>query len=426
MHSGLYKDLVGQELLIPHTEIDISPIMPNIAYKIIQPELIKFISYPYEWSFSQLKNAALTTLEIQKVAMKYDMTLKDASAYNIQFRKGKPVLIDTLSFEKYKEGQIWKPYRQFCQHFLAPLALMSHRDIRLNQLFRIYIDGIPLDLVGKLLPLRTRSMFSLLSHIHAHSKSQKHYEDKKINVKKRKMGKHSFIGLVESLNSAVKKLNWIPGKTEWGNYYSDTNYSESAFLHKKQIISNFLEKISPNLVWDLGSNTGEFSRISSQKGIETISFDFDPAAVEKNYLESVEKHETNLLPLLLDLTNPSQNIGWNNQERMSLIQRGPSDVILALALIHHLAISNNLPLYKIAEFFKKNCSYLIIEFVPKEDSQTQRMLITREDIFNNYTQENFEQEFERNFIIHESIKIKNSERRLYLMEKKEGQRENFS
>ena len=417
INSGLYKALVDAELLIPHVEVDIPPLMRDKAYKIIQPNIIPFISYPYEWSFSQLKQAALTTLEIQKVSMKFGMTLKDCSAYNIQFLNGKPTLIDTLSFEKYLEGQTWKPYRQFCQHFLAPLSLMSHKDIRLNQLLRIYVDGVPLDLASKLLPLRTHSMFSLLSHIHAHAKSQKHYGNKQINLKDRKMGKHSLIGVVESLYSGIKKLKWTPEGTEWSDYYSDTNYSEKAFDQKKRIVASFLDKTKPKVVWDMGANIGEFSRISSNQGIDTISFDVDPAAIEKNYLKVIEKHEKKLLPLLLDLTNPSPNIGWNNQERMSIMERGPADVILALALIHHLAISNNLPFYKIAEFFKNNCNYLIIEFIPKIDSQVQRLLSTREDIFSDYNRENFENEFRKFFNIIETVDLKDSERILYHMEK---------
>jgi len=417
MDSGLYKNLVDEKLLVPHEEVEIPPLLQDTVYKVIKPETIPFISYPYEWSFSQLKQAALTTLEIQKIAMKYEMTLKDSSAYNIQFQNGKPILIDTLSFEKYEEGQPWKAYRQFCQHFLAPLALMSHTDIRLNQLLRIYIDGIPLDLAKKLLPTRTLTMFSLLSHIHIHAKSQKHYEDKDIKIKERKIGRRSFIGIVESLHSGVKKLKWSGDKTEWGNYYSDTNYSDEAFSQKKEFVSKFLKEINPKLVWDLGANTGTFSRLASNMGINTISFDIDPVAVEKNYLQCMEKQENKILPLLLDLTNPSPNIGWANNERMSFVDRGPADAILALALIHHLVISNNVPLNRIVEFFKKNCNNLIIEFIPKTDSQVQRLLATREDIFVDYNKENFEKEFKKDFVIRNEVRINESERILYSMEK---------
>jgi ribosomal protein L11 methylase PrmA len=269
-----------------------------------------------------------------------------------------------------------------------------------------------------LLPTKTKAMFTILSHIHAHAKSQKHYESKQVKVKNIKLRKNSFIGIVENLSSGVKKLKWSPENTEWANYYSDTNYSSIAFNQKKEIVSSFLDKTKPKIVWDLGANLGEFSRISSEKGIQTISFDIDPAAVEKNYLMSVEKNEKNLLPLLLDLTNPSSNIGWSNSERLSIQERGEADVILALALIHHLAISNNVPLYKIAYFFKTNCRNLLIEFVPKDDSQVQRLLASREDIFDEYTQDNFEEEFDKFFTIQEVSKIKDSKRILYSMEKK--------
>ena len=420
INSGLYETLVDAELLIPHEEVDSEAAEPDKAYKIIKPEPIPFVSYPYEWCFSQLKDAALTTLKIQKGSLDFGMSLKDCSAYNMQFRKGKPVFIDTLSFEKYHEGQPWVAYRQFCQHFLAPLALMSYTDIRLNQLFRVYIDGVPLDLASSLLPFRTRFIFSLLSHIHLHAKSQEHFADKTVNISGHKMSRLSFLGLIDNLESAIKKLKWRAQGTEWVDYYyEDTNYSSDALQHKKQIVAEFLDKINPKSVWDLGANVGMFSRIASDKGIQTISFDIDPAAVERNYLECVKKGETNILPLLLDLTNPSPSIGWENQERMSLLDRGPADTVFALALIHHLAISNNLPLNKIADFLNRVCKSLIIEFVPKSDSQVQRLLSTREDVFPDYTQRVFESEFRKYFKMQNSVKIRDSERILYLMERRQ-------
>jgi hypothetical protein len=418
--SGLYKTLVDAELLIPHEEVDKAYALSDEAYKVIKPELIPFISYPYEWCFSQLKDAALTTLKIQRMSYDYGMSLKDCSAYNIQFRKRKPVLIDTLSFEKYREGQPWVAYRQFCQHFLASLALMSCRDIRLNQLLRVYMDGIPLDLASSLLPFRTRFRSSLLFHIHLHARSQKHFADKTVDMTGRKMSRLSFLGLIDNLESATKKLKWRAQGTEWANYYEDTNYSTAALEHKKQIVAEFLDRIKPESVWDLGANVGTFSRIASDKGIQTISFDIDPAAVERNYLQCIDREETNILPLLLDLTNPSPDIGWENQERESLLKRGPTNTVLALALIHHLAISNNLPFNRIAGFLSNICSSLVIEFVPKNDSQVQRLLSTREDIFPNYTQQAFESAFREHFMIEDSVSIRDSERILYLMQRSQA------
>jgi hypothetical protein len=418
IESGLYDELVKKELLISHEEVDVNSSEPEKLYKIIKPKMINFISYPYEWSFNQLKDAALVTIEIQKIALDYGMTLKDASAYNVQFFNGKAIFIDTLSFELYEEGQIWKGYKQFCQHFLAPLALMSHRDIRLNQLLRIYLDGIPLDLTAELLPMRTRSMFSLLAHIHTHSKNQKNYEEKNLEIKNKNFSKTKFIGIIESLHSAIQKQNWDLEKTEWGNYYSDTNYSDTAIQDKKEIISNLIEKNDPKEVWDIGGNIGLFSRIASNKGIPTVCFDNDPLAIEKNYLEIKQKNEKNILPILLDLTNPSTDIGWQNNERDSFLKRGPAELVMALALVHHIAISNNVPLELIAEFFSRFTKKLIIEFVPKSDTQVKRLLATREDVFFEYDKKNFEKQFEKFFNILDQKEIKESERTIYYMENK--------
>ncbi len=198
---------------------------------------------------------------------------------------------------------------------------MSHKDFRLNQLLRIYVDGIPLDLTAKLLPLRTFTSFSLLSHIHAHAKTQKHYEEKKINVKEIKVSKKSLLGLIETLYSGIRKLSLGKVDTEWGDYYSKTNYSEKSFRQKKELISNIIDEIRPSMVWDLGANTGIFSRISSNKGINTISFDIDAIAVEKNYQEVLKNKEREILPLQIDLANPSSDIGWHNNERSSFIKQ---------------------------------------------------------------------------------------------------------
>jgi hypothetical protein len=423
MDSGLYDKLVKAGLLIPHVEVDLRAERSRSAveaFKIIQPERVPFISYPYEWSFSQLKDAALATLSIQKRAMKLDMSLKDASAYNIQFMRGKAMLIDTLSFEIYKEGQPWVAYRQFCQHFLAPLALMAYRDVRLSQLLRVYIDGVPLDLASSLLPAKTKLNFGLLTHIHVHAGAQKRYSNKAVAPQKGalRVSKQALTGLIESLEGTIRKLTWKPAGTEWGDYYENTNYTDSAFEHKKQLVKEWSAEKKPALVWDLGGNTGVFSREAASSGAFTVSFDIDPAAVEQNYRTVKTKKEQNILPLVLDLTNPSPALGWDNSERDSFGARGPVDMALALAVIHHLAISNNVPLPQLANFFAGHCTWLVIEFVPKSDSQVQKLLSSREDIFPDYTRDGFEAAFSARFNIHKSESVRDSERTLYLMERK--------
>src|SRR5258706_1975662 len=419
MESGLYEKLVKAGLLISHVEVEQVPAQSEAAFKVIQPERVPFISYPYEWSFGQLKSAALATLSIQKRALKMGMSLKDASAYNIQFVRGKATLIDTLSFEVYKEGEPWVAYRQFCQHFLAPLALMALKDVRLSQLLRVYIDGVPLDLASELLPSKTRFNFGLLTHIDLHAGAQKNYSgsvNEGVKSRSASMSKQAMTGLIKSLETTIQKMDWTPRGTEWGNYYDITNYSDAAFEHKKQLVGEWTKRLQPALAWDLGANNGVFSRVVSSVGSYVVSFDIDPAAVEQNYRQVKNDKAENLVPLLLDLTNPTTAIGWANRERDSLGARCPADMMLALALIHHLAISNNVPLPQLAEFFAETGKWLVIEFVPKPDSQVQKLLVSRKDIFPNYSRDGFESAFKAKFTIHETVEIHESERVLYLME----------
>src|SRR3972149_4648543 len=419
--SGLYQRLVKEGLLVPFREVSSSLAQTSEAFKVIRPEPVPFVSYPDEWCFSELKDAALLTLKIQKIALEYGMNLKDASAYNIQFVKGKPVLIDHLSFEKHEEKP-WVAYRQFCQHFLAPLALASYNDIRLIQLMRVYIDGIPLDLAAKLLPKKALIRPQLLAHLYLHAKSQQFFAGRTQSggmERAIKFRKSQLLGLVSGLEGAVRGLEWKPRGTEWAEYYENTNYSRGAFRNKTEIVDKFVRSTKPRIVWDLGANTGEFSRVAMKSSKLIVSSDIDPAAVELNYREEKSKGENRILPLVLDLTNPSSGIGWAGQERMSFAERGPADTVMALALVHHLAISNNLPFTKIAEFMAEICrEYLIIEFVPKEDSQVQRLLTTREDIFDHYTQGDFEKEFGKLFTVTGKEPVKGSKRTVYLMKVK--------
>lgn len=417
MQTGLYRELVEIGALIPHEEISEVDSDTRPDKFIIKPMVVEFISYPYEWCFSQLKDAALRTLEIQKLAMEKGMSLKDCSAYNIQFYRGKPTLIDTLSFETYREGEPWAAYRQFCQHFLAPLALMAHTDVRLSQLSRIYIDGIPLDLASKLLPRKTSFNFSLNVHIHLHAKSQQRYSDVEIDPEKHRgqMKKQQLLGLVESLEGGVQKLTWKASQTDWAEYEKFHNYSPEALKHKTSLLSDYLNQTESYSVWDLGANIGTFSRLASQHEKFTIAFDIDPGAVELNYLRSKEEGDHYLIPLIADLTNPSPALGWALKERQSMVDRGPADVVLALALIHHLAIGNNVPLFTLAEFLSSICQWLIIEFVPKNDPQTERLMRVRKDIFTDYNLEGFTKAFNRYFNVVESEEIAGTERVLFLM-----------
>jgi ribosomal protein L11 methylase PrmA len=385
---------------------------------------VAFISYPYEWSFGQLRDAALLTLELQERALARGMTLRDASAYNVQFVGGRPLFIDTLSFEPREAGAPWAGYRQFCEHFLVPLALMSRVDVRFSDLLRSHLEGIPLDLGSRLLPRTTWLRPGLLFHVHLHAVAQRRYADRgggavqsrePSAAARRGVSAGAAAGLVRSLRAAIESLDWTPAGTEWADYTQDNNYSTAAADSKRASVVELLRGLDARTAWDLGANTGEYSRAARQVVPSVVAFDIDPAAVERNYRRIRAENETGILPLRLDLTNPSPALGWAHRERLSLEERGPADVLLALAVVHHLAIGHNLPLERVAAFLAKVGRHLVIEFVPKSDSQVRRLLRDRPDIFPDYTREGFEAAFRAHFRIERAVPVAESERTLYLM-----------
>jgi hypothetical protein len=414
MKSGLYNELVSKKYLIEHEEIS------NDTSKIIvKAKKINFISYPYEWSFYQLKRAALLTLEIQKICLKYGMSLKDASAFNIQFVDAKPLLIDTLSFEQYKENKPWVAYRQFCQHFLSPLALAIYGKNNLSKLSALYIDGISLELTSKLLPIKSYFNVGIYSHIHLNAKFEKKFnatielDEKKLTLSIEKQKK-----IIDHLKSIITEFKLPRQKSNWTDYYEDFSYDKENIEDKKSYIEFTLKKIQPTYLIDSGSNTGMFSEIGSKFSNNVISFDFDETVIHNQCKNIAKKSIKNILPLVVDMTCPTPAIGWENKERKSFIDRLPENsCTLSLALIHHLVLSFNLTFEKIAKFYSSFSKDLIIEFVPKNDSQSQRLLVTKEDLYENYTKENFEKVFGNYFKLVDSKKISNSERILYHYER---------
>jgi hypothetical protein len=418
--SGLYDKLIAEGLLVSHEEVDINEYTTNAdCYKIIKPQAIPFISYPYEWCFEQLREAALLTLRIQKIAFDHGMILKDASAYNIQYNGVQPILIDTLSFSRYQEGSPWPGYRQFCQHFLAVLALMKFTDSRTSLLLKSFIDGIPLDLAARLLPMKTRWRFSLLTHIHLQARSIKRHETgSKIAMRPPRISKYSFSALIDHLETSIKALARTSVTSEWADYYDATNYSAAGIESKQKIVKAFVQDIPAALAWDLGANNGKFSRILSDKGIYTVSADLDHEAVQKNFLLARSQSSINILPLVLDITNPTAAIGWRNAERKQWDKRKNPDLILALALIHHLCFSHNIGFDSIASYFKSLCKALIVEFVPPDDSQVALLPKPNTQIAHDYSEHNFESVFAKYFDLEKKTTVEGSKRQIYLYKSK--------
>jgi ribosomal protein L11 methylase PrmA len=418
--SGLYHHLINKAFLVEHDEGSTRFTFNDLdAYKVLKIQKLTFISYPVEWCFGQLKTAALFTLQLQKIALDYGMTLKDASAFNVQYRGAKPIFIDILSFEKYKDGSPWLAYEQFCRHFLAPLALMSYRDDRLQQLLRIYMDGIPLDLATELLPRASYFNLPLLTNIILQAKAQQWFS-KFTPTSTPIVKKQALMALIDNLYNLIEGLKVRKKNSAWNNYYEDACiYTNQAMISKHQIIEELLDKAKPKMVWDLGANDGKFSRVASTKNIYTVSMDFDHNSVESNYLNACRNNDLYLLPLLMNIINPSPAQGWSSCETKSLIERGPVDTMLALALIHHLVISHSLSLASIAASFASMCNSLIIEFVPENDPQILYLLRSKpvpsfEELYNI---EIFEREFKKHFVFLDKLNIEDSGRIIYFAQK---------
>jgi len=422
LSSGCYDHLVKNKLLISHEEVDwnfpdATDLIATQWYKTLKPERIPFISYPYEWCFDMLKDAALLTLQLAKKCIPFGIILKDATAFNVQWLNGQPVFIDTLSFEMYDASKPWIAYRQFCENFLSPLLLMHYTGQPLQALLLAYPEGIPLSITKSLLPWKSRLSFHTYLHIHLHgslaSKSSVKESGAKTNFSEKKL-----TDLIRSLESLIRSLHWKGRPGNWGNYYEEVSQRNNYLEQKKNIAVGWINNlVQIKTAVDLGANEGEFSFLLAKKNIGTLATDFDHTAITNLYRKVIKKNEKNILPLMIDLSNPSPAIGLNNRERSSFIERTGVDLVLALALIHHLAIGKNIPFEKIAEFFQKITKYLVIEFIPKEDEKIQFMLNQKKDIYIDYTEENFVKAFGQFFLIEKKQPIGDSKRVLYLMKK---------
>lgn len=402
----VYPELIDQELIIPHTQVH-----RTAEQIIIAPALVPFISYPYEWSFAMIKEAALVTLRANQVALEQGMMLKDASAYNVQYYQGRMRLIDTTSFMRYEGNTPWPAYSQFLRHFLTPLLLTKYVHTNERRLLEIYLDGIPIPYATHRLPWPAKLTGGVMSHIVAQSWAEL-FRDADPR-KKVTMRRTALKALLDNLYHFIERLDYKPliGTRSWIRYADAGSYQEDSLKSKKDLVAMCLDNAPKGTVLDLGANTGDYSRLAADKGNHVIAVDADHDCM-------FALHNTpNVLPLTVDLCNPSPGIGWANRERRAFWDRvGKVDTILALALIHHLSIRNNVPLGMIADLLAEHCNYLVIEWIPLEDRQAQRLLGAKK--IPAYSKDVFLDEFSRRFTrVGISFQIRGSGRMIYRMEK---------
>jgi hypothetical protein len=410
--SGFYTKLFDKKLLISHKES-----FKSDKQIIIEPIKIPFVSYPYEWSFLQYKHAALLTLKIQKYSLEHNFTLKDASAFNITFHEGKPIFIDSLSFDFYIENTPWHAYKQFIMHFLGPLVLGSYYGLDYLKILSYDIEGMSIEKLSKLLPTRSYLNPIILTNIHLLAKFEKKYaSDKKSG--KQNLSKASQIKLLESIYDFIKNLK-VKQNTEWDNYYNQTNYNDDSIALKKELTNKWFTSINGKTLIDIGGNDGTFSRQLMQQASLMIVADVDANAVEQNYKQTITNQEKTIVPIVIDILNPPANYGFNNQERFSFIDRVIDiklDGCLALAVIHHITLTGNIPFQLSAQFFAKMANNLLVEFPTRDDSWVQFLLESKRDFashFDFYNEENFENDYLVYYELIEKVSIPNTHRVLY-------------
>lgn len=416
--SGLYDELVAAGLLVPHERAAADLAAAPGAYAVIRPRRVPFVSYPSEWCFGQLRDAALVTLEIQRRALAKGMILRDARASNVQFLDGRPVLIDTLSFGPYEEGQPWYAYGQFCQQFLAPLALMAHRDARLAALLGDFADGVPLELAARLLGARAWLRPGLALHLGMHAAAQRRHADDDAHAARgaraRVLPRRAIERLVEHLASTVRALRWRPPRSAWRDYGDQDGYAAEAQAAKAAAVREMVARVAPRRVLDLGANTGVYSRVAGQAGAGlVVAVDGDAGAVERNYEHARTEGDGAVLPLVMDLMRPTPAAGWRLAEQRSLLDRADFDLVMALALVHHLVLSANVPLPGVMELLAGLAPAALVEFVPPDDPQAARLLARRPEAPHEYSREAFEAAARQRFEIVERRALPRSARVLY-------------
>lgn len=417
MESGLYRLLVEKQLLIPHQEVVLKD-SDFSAYKVLLPEQIKLVSYPYEWSNSQWQQVIINFIIINKISLEHGMILKDATPFNFTFQHDKCLLIDTASFEFHNGEGPWIAYRQFCMEMLAPFLLMHYNDPVWPVFYRTGITGFPLTFVSKNLPFKSYFNLTCLLHIHLHAR----FENKTLSTNPAKPGinRQKLKMLLDNLLKPIRHFKQHLNSTNvWSDYYSEHIESTIYIEDKTAIITQWLDRIRPVISIDIGANTGKFSMIAANFSSSVYAIDNDSVCVNNIRADAKDQGVFNINTIIADIAAPTPGLGWNNEEKRSLLKRMKGDMLLALALIHHLCLTRDIPIQFIAKLFSTLTSkFAIVEFIPKSDSKAQVLLQRKEDIFDNYCESEFIRCFEQYFKLADSHLCEGSNRKLFLWERK--------
>lgn len=381
--------------------------------------IIPFISYPYEWTFSMLKDAAQLQLKLTRETLADGIGLKDATPYNVQFIGSRPQFIDAGSFEKRRKGDPWYGYRQFCEMYLYPLMMQGYLGVGFQQFLRGSVNGISPDTMRKLLPASIRRpRKGRLTHVVLHAAAQNRFADSDNNMKsdaaKAGMNAQVLDATLRKLQGIVKKISLGDKKSTWSEYSERGHYIESSLDEKQKFVRDAVASAPRRQVWDIGCNDGVFSRIAAAHSDYVVAMDADPLVVDRLYNTLKAEKNEQILPLYVDLTDSGGGVGWRGQERPGVFDRGRPDIVMALAVIHHMAITFHVPLASQLDMFRDLTPELIIEMPHADDPMVRKLLTNKRDgIHDDFTLEEFERLLNERFTVKSKMLLSSGTRTIF-------------
>jgi SAM-dependent methyltransferase len=390
--------------------------LPGHWEAVLRHETLPFVSYPYEWCFGMLKEAALTQLELLASAFHEGFTLKDATPFNVQWRGTRPVFIDVASFVRWRPGTPWAGYRQFCQMFLYPLFLQAYKGAGFQPWLRGQLDGIRAEELLRLMSWHDRLRPGMFTHVVAQGYFQQRNgttHNLRSELKRAGFDRAIVAGTIAKLQKLVNGLEWSGRRSAWTDYEHNNSYEARDADAKHRFVETALRLQRTSLVWDIGCNTGRFSKLAADHAACVVAMDSDHASIERLYRELRVKQNTTILPLVVDLADPSPALGWRGAERRSLAGRGRPDLVLCLAVLHHLAITSNIPVADFVDWLHELGGRLVIEFPTPGDPMVKRLLLNTDQAYPDYCVDAFERALTTRFVVHEKLTLPSGTRLLY-------------
>ncbi len=413
---------VADGTIVSTERVDVAP-PPGEWAGVLRHDAIPIISYPYEWTFSMLRDAALLQLDLMSAALAENMILKDATPYNVQWRGPRPVFIDIGSFERLEPGDLWVGYRQFLQQYLYPLMLTARVGVPFQPLLRGQPEGISADELSRMLSPKDRLRKSSLLHVILPARAERRYGmeggdvDVRSELQQAGFTTNMIATNVTGLRRIVESLSWDPGSSTWNRYAADCDHVELQRDAKADFVTGSLLEHAPDVVWDLGTNDGYFAKLAAVTTDQVLALDADHLVLDELYQSLRNAGVPNVLPLIQDLANPSPGIGWRGSERPPLLDRSSPDLVLCLAVVHHLVIGRNVPLPAVVDWLAGLDAHVVLEFVPPDDPMVRQLTANKRshEIHRDYTEDALREYLARSFRIEREQAVPAGNRRLFAL-----------